>query len=155
MKLQTLKARDVMTPNPIVLKETDSLAHAWHLFREHRISGAPVVDEFGELAGVLSQTDLVREAYQEAFEKLPRGFYFGEYPGSENNYWPVAPDRLHNTTVEEAMTAEVISCSVNDPVSTIAQKMRSNKIHRIVISEHEKPCGIISAFDLIQILEQQ
>ena len=51
---------DVMTPNPISISDTASLAEAAGILDSRKITGLPVVDASGALVGVLSQTDLVR-----------------------------------------------------------------------------------------------
>jgi IMP dehydrogenase len=49
-----------MTPNPISIVDTASLAEAVAILDSRKITGLPVVDATGTLVGVLSQTDLVR-----------------------------------------------------------------------------------------------
>ena len=59
---ETRKVGDVMTPNPVSIAESASLAEAAALLGSKEISGLPVVDASGSLVGVLSQTDLIRGA---------------------------------------------------------------------------------------------
>jgi CBS domain-containing protein len=49
-----------MTPNPISILDSASLAEAVGVLESRKITGLPVVDAAGTLVGVLSQTDLVR-----------------------------------------------------------------------------------------------
>jgi CBS domain-containing protein len=49
-----------MTPHPISILETASLAEAAKILDVRKITGLPVVDPEGCVVGVLSQTDLVR-----------------------------------------------------------------------------------------------
>src|SRR5450759_5265794 len=51
---------EVMTPNLITIAVTASLAEAVGILDSNKITGLPVLDDSGELIGVLSQTDLVR-----------------------------------------------------------------------------------------------
>lgn len=58
--LSDMKAKDVMTANPICLNGDDSLEKAAMVMLENRISGIPVKDSAGHLIGLLSETDVLR-----------------------------------------------------------------------------------------------
>ena len=51
---------EVMVRDVIAVRPDTSLQTAAELMLEHSISGMPVVDEDGQLVGMLSKTDLVR-----------------------------------------------------------------------------------------------
>ena len=51
--------RDVMTPNPEVVRTFDRVRKAVKIFREQRYGALPVVNKQGELAGILSAHDLL------------------------------------------------------------------------------------------------
>ena len=57
MKASEVMARDVVTVRP----ET-TVKEIAELMAQRRISGIPVVDETGELVGILSETDLLHRA---------------------------------------------------------------------------------------------
>ena len=50
----------IMTPNPITIPETASVALAAKTMLQLKVSGLPVVDETGGLCGLLSESDLFR-----------------------------------------------------------------------------------------------
>jgi len=58
--LSEMKVKDVMTNNPITLRGDDTVEKAALVMLENRISGILVVDESGHLAGVLSETDVLK-----------------------------------------------------------------------------------------------
>jgi acetoin utilization protein AcuB len=51
--------RDVMTPNPEVVRTYDRIAKAVAIFRERRYGALPVLDKEGDLVGILSAQDLL------------------------------------------------------------------------------------------------
>ena len=59
--MQNLTAQDIMTENPVTVRERDNLETAFHLFARHHISSLPVVDDFAHLKikGILKKTDLI------------------------------------------------------------------------------------------------
>jgi len=57
--LSEMKVKEVMTPNPLCMKEEESLEKAAVVMLENRISGILVTDDTGHLAGLLSETDVM------------------------------------------------------------------------------------------------
>lgn len=58
-KLDTeINITDIMTPNPRVVKDTDTISVAANLLRERVFQAVPVVDETGVLIGILSIKDV-------------------------------------------------------------------------------------------------
>src|SRR5262245_16560746 len=57
--LQARTAVDLMTANPLSLREDATLTEAIAFLFDRNISGAPVIDEAGRPVGVLSQTDVL------------------------------------------------------------------------------------------------
>ncbi|MGM0601997.1 MAG: CBS domain-containing protein [Bacillota bacterium] len=51
--------KDFMTENLITVKEDDSIAEAASILKKHKISGMPVVNEEGHLAGIITVEDIV------------------------------------------------------------------------------------------------
>jgi acetoin utilization protein AcuB len=60
--LATLQKRvhQIMTRHPITLAPAATLADAVKLFREHRVSCIPIVDETGKPLGIVSWRDLIK-----------------------------------------------------------------------------------------------
>ena len=58
-QLSRMKVRDVMITDVIVVHPDDTIKEALALSEKHRIGTLPVVDENGNLVGILTSTDLV------------------------------------------------------------------------------------------------
>ncbi len=58
--LSEIKVKDIMTHNPITLRENDSVEKAAVIMLENRISGLPVVNDEGEVVGMITQTDIFK-----------------------------------------------------------------------------------------------
>jgi CBS domain-containing protein len=54
-----LKIGLVMSRNPITVRPDMRMVDAVDIFRQHRISGAPVVNEAGEMVGIISMEALI------------------------------------------------------------------------------------------------
>ncbi len=66
-KLSARKVNEVMTPTPVSVAPSASIAHACRLMEQHRIKRLPVVDN-GRLVGLITRADLVR-AFAQSSEK--------------------------------------------------------------------------------------
>jgi acetoin utilization protein AcuB len=58
--LSEMKVKDVMTGNPILLKQNDTLEKAALVMLRAKISGLLIVDDAGNLVGLLSESDVLR-----------------------------------------------------------------------------------------------
>lgn len=59
--LAKLAVKEIMTPNPIVVYTTDTVAKAASLMLENKVSGLPVVDPVGgDLLGIITESDIFR-----------------------------------------------------------------------------------------------
>ena len=43
--IDKVKIKDIMTPNPVTIRQNDTVAHAAKIMYEQKISGVPVVDQ--------------------------------------------------------------------------------------------------------------
>ena len=58
--LAEIKAKDIMTPKPVTIKPTDTVEKAAMIMLDRKIGGLPVVDEKGELVGIISDQDVFK-----------------------------------------------------------------------------------------------
>lgn len=151
---KVLRASDVMQPEVIMVSEADSLFKAWERFVSFKISGAPVVNDSGDLVGVISQTDLIRAVFIESLDSFPHNSYYVAAPFWEPEAVEGIEERLAALYVRDFMTRGVVSAEPNDEVSTLAVTMRSQHVHRVIITEGNKPVGIVTALDLLRVLER-
>jgi CBS domain-containing protein len=145
-------ARDIMNTDVISVPATMDLRDLGKLFLEKGITGAPVVDEQGHLAGVISQTDLVyynltrsdelvfdSHFYQSARVEgrhIPSGFQFEDF---------------NTGCVADVMTPVVHSVTERATVESVARLMTRNRIHRVIVRRGHGVAGIISALDILKV----
>jgi acetoin utilization protein AcuB len=58
--ISEIKIGDIMTKDPITIPLDYTIDEAAQILLEHKLSGAPVVDDEGQVAGVITQTDIFR-----------------------------------------------------------------------------------------------
>jgi acetoin utilization protein AcuB len=58
--LSRLKIEKLMTRNPVTVSPGDTIGHAAELMLAHKISGLPVLDEAGQIVGIITESDIFR-----------------------------------------------------------------------------------------------
>lgn len=153
-----MKARDLMQRDVVTIDAAASLLDAHRLFVEEEISGAPVVDEDGHVVGVVSARDLLRAVEEERDTALVQTNYFRDSEEFSGPDWQGSPedfqDRLASRTVAEAMSPGVISVAPDASVAEVARTLREHRVHRVLVVTDEALVGLLSAFDLIALLEK-
>ncbi|MDP9378906.1 MAG: CBS domain-containing protein [Chloroflexota bacterium] len=67
-----MQARDIMTPNVITVSPTDTVQRLAQVLTEAGISGAPVVDDSGEIVGIVSEADVISKRGSRVEEVMHR-----------------------------------------------------------------------------------
>jgi acetoin utilization protein AcuB len=67
--VKNIKAKDIMTPNPITIEASAPIDRAARIFLDRKIDCLPVKDAKGRLAGILTSTDILK-AFLELRELL-------------------------------------------------------------------------------------
>lgn len=150
------RARDVMQTPVVRVSADDPLDGVEQLFSDEQIHGAPVVDERGEVIGVISTSDLLRAASDEREAARPSLGYFRDGERwSNTSYGDPQPGSLTNQRVADAMTLDIVAVDPETPVADVAGGLRTNRIHRVLVMDGNDLLGIISSFDLIALLEKR
>lgn len=154
----TLCARDLMQTHLITVSPETPLLDVHRLFVEEEINGAPVVSEDGMVLGVISSLDLLRAVEEEHDASASMPVYFRENLEYSGPDWSRMPedfqDRLAELSVADAMTEEVVSVTPETSVPEVARTMRSQRIHRVLVTQGGQLVGLLSSFDLISLLEK-
>src|SRR5262245_1637572 len=145
-------AKDIMHSNVLTVTDTMDLREAAKIFVEERISGAPVVDELGNLLGVISQSDLVE--YELATEReltVEAPFYRRPYDESLHPGRGFQIEKLPADTIKDVMTPSLITVMEDTPIREVAARMAECGIHRlIVVDEDQQIRGIVTSLDVIR-----
>ncbi len=144
--------KDIMTTDVITVATGDSVELCAKLMQENNISGLPVLDEAGRVAGIVTEGDLIRRASRikaPGYLEILGGLI---YLGSPKKF----VDELQRAMSLEAgqmMSKNVISVKPDDSVEKAATLMVEKNISRLpVIDESSKLVGILSRRDIMYCL---
>jgi CBS domain-containing protein len=140
-----MKVRDVMTREVVSVPPHMRLKDLAQLLVERRISGAPVVDESGEVVGVVSEADLVaKQVGRPLGQRTPLDWIFGERPSA----WELRQRAA--TTVGQAMTAPVITVDADRPLREAAALMVDRGVNRLPVTDAGQLVGMVTRADLVR-----
>ncbi len=152
--MSKLRVRDVMTTQVITLNGNDSIREATVRFAIDGVSGAPVVNDDGELIGILSETDILKlmTQHQEKLHLANPSLYLLALPFDGKIDDPElreACQAISATKVRDVMTTLVLSTTPDDKIADVIQRMVDLKINRVPVLEKGKLVGIVSRGDII------
>lgn len=147
-----LRAKDIMTPEPVCVEPSATIRELARIFEENEISGAPVVDAQGKVVGVVSKSDLIRRVSEGTLD-VPPAYLFEvlyEQGGSENEGM-VIPEPL--VCVQDFMTEDPIVVSPDEPLRGVAKRMHAAHVHRVVVVDRDGfPVGMVTSMDMVGAL---
>jgi CBS domain-containing protein len=147
--------RDVMTRLVHTAGAHWTLEELKTFLLEHGISGAPVVDSAGRLAGVVSTTDLVRASSAALGTDQSPGGYFAtslDRPLSAAELGSLQIEGEGEQRVRDVMTPVVFQTESDTPLDEVADIMIQGHIHRVIVTKDGAVTGIVSALDLVRAL---
>ena len=122
-------ADQIMTPNVIAVRARDEVAHAWRTLTSHMIHQTPVLDDSGQLVGVVSERNLLT-----AFN----------VDGGE-----IRDVRLKR--VGDVMTTPVVAASPVTDIRRIARVMLDRDVDGVpIVSEASVLLGFVSRSDILR-----
>ncbi|MBW2268702.1 MAG: CBS domain-containing protein [Deltaproteobacteria bacterium] len=158
----TTTARDIMQTSILSLAPTTPLAAVQRMFFEEEIHGAPVVDETGVVLGIVTSMDLVRSGAEQNDDQQSRPAAV-EYLAEMLEFSPAdSPDvtsrndgYFGDLVAADVMTENPVSVDIAETVPKIAQALTQNRIHRVLIVDGDRLCGIVSSSDLVELLAKE
>jgi CBS domain-containing protein len=117
-------ARDIMTHKVYTTRPETSVQEVAQLLSSQRISGTPVVDDKGQIVGIVTEADIIGKVDREG---------------------------LH---VADIMCRELITVDEETAVSEIASLLTERRIKRVPVVHNGKLVGIVSRADIVNAVAQ-
>jgi len=114
------KGTDVAT-----MESTADVASAVRLLAAHNIGALVVIDSNHQVAGIISERDIIRELADRGVETLQRA-------------------------VSEVMTRKLVTCTRVDTIGSVMELMTAGRFRHLPVVEHGQLVGIISIGDVVK-----
>lgn len=128
--LHSLNVGDYMTRSIVSFSPEQDVIAAAKFLSERGFSGAPVVDDTGNLAGILSDTDCIRAMIKFGFDPDWRGL------------------------VSEFMSPDVSTVDIDDSILEVAQRFTEKRFRRYPVMEDNRVVGVVSRIDVLRALDR-
>ena len=126
--LTKARVRDYMAQHLVTLRPDDEVLRAINTLIEHKIAGAPVIDEDRNLVGLLTEKDCM--------QVVVNATYHSEYAG----------------LVADFMSTEVEVIDAEDTIINAARRFLNKRYHRYPVMHDNRLVGQISRSDVIRAL---
>jgi len=143
-----MRASDVMTSNVISVTPEMTVREVARIFVDNGISGAPVLDHDGHVAGMISEGDLFRRA-EIGTDERTRTSWLDFWSASEE-----ARDyiKTHALKVRDVMTTDVVTVQPETQLGEVAGILETRRIKRVPVTDAGRLVGIVSRANLVQAL---
>lgn len=156
--LDDCKVGDLMTRTLLVANADWRVSELAEFLVGNGISGAPVVDERERVVGVVSVTDVARHASMAEDEPgLRHHQYYTDaldFTLDDDLYVEYDEDDDEVATVRDIMTPSVFDVDIHASVRQASNAMVKNRIHRVMVSDRGRVVGIVSALDVLALLNR-
>jgi CBS domain-containing protein len=129
MNLKSCVVKDYLARTVVTFKPDTPVLDAVHTLVKNRIAGAPVVDDEGNLVGMLSELDCMKVALQAG--------YYGDYGGPVSDY----------------MSEGVKTVNIEMSIVDLAQVFIDEGFRRFPVTDNNRLVGQISRRDVLRALE--
>lgn len=146
-----LKVRDIMTTDVVAVKKGTSIRELAEIFTSRRIGSVPVVDDDGNLIGIVTESDLIEQDKSLHIPTVISIFDWVIYLESEKKFEKEL-QKITGQTVGDIFTETVDTVTPETTVAEVADIMSSRKIHTLPVVEGTKLVGIVSRIDLIRTM---
>lgn len=116
----TTKGRDIITAKP-----TDTMRDVCLVMETHGIGAVVIVDDAGQLTGIVSERDFVRAMARQGAAILDK-------------------------PVSAYMTSDVVTCALDDKVAEIMGRMTDGKFRHMPVIDGGQMIGMISIGDVVK-----
>jgi CBS domain-containing protein len=143
---------EVMTSPPLTVKPETPLKEAIKIIVENKISGLPVIDNNGQLVGILSESDLMWQ--ETGIEPPPYIMILDSLIYLENpSRYEKEIHKALGQTVGEVMSDQPISIKPDQSLKEAAHILHEKKIRRLpVLDDSGKVIGILTQGDIIRTM---
>jgi CBS-domain-containing membrane protein len=156
LSLAAETAAELMSLNPVSIREDATLREAVALLHDRHFGAAPVIDEAGRAVGVISRADVLTHDRETVAYARPTPEYdprdltlsTGEHLPDEFQV-----ELVDGTTVREIMTPAVFGVRPTTPAAEVVEQMLTLDVHRLfVVDDSGVLVGVVTSMDVLRHL---
>ena len=146
-----LKVKEIMTKDVVTVTRETTVLELARIFADKHISSLPVIDAAGNLAGIVTETDLVEQDKNLHIPTVISIFDWVIYLESDKKFEKELK-KMTGKKVGDIFSADVATVSPDDAVAKVADIMSSRRVNALPVVEAGKVVGIVARIDLIRAM---
>lgn len=145
-----MEAQEIMARPVVTVRRDTPLADAARLLLDNQFGCLPVVEDSGQLCGILTNSDFAAKERGVPFSTLLLPQVFNDWlpPAGVEQVYKAA----RATAVGEVMTENPVTVAEDAPVTEVIRRMLYRRVHHIPVVRDGMPVGIISRHDLLRMM---
>ncbi|MEE9602833.1 MAG: CBS domain-containing protein [Thermoguttaceae bacterium] len=124
------RAEDFMTKDVVVAHPEMEAYDAILLLLKHKISGMPVVDDRGEVVGIISERDCLKTLVNAQYHELPTAF------------------------VKDLMSTEPRTITPHTEIMEVAEVFLESGFRRLPVLDEGRMVGLVSRRDVLRVIKE-
>jgi CBS-domain-containing membrane protein len=149
-----LTAKDIMTKDVVTVKPETSIEELASLLVKHQISGVPVLDEKGELYGIVTENDLISQNKRLHIPTVVSFLDAAIYLESSKKF-EAEVKRITATKAGDICSRKVLTVTEDTTLVDIATIMDEKKTHLLPVVKNGKMVGIVGKRDVVKAVARQ
>lgn len=143
-----MKIKEVMITKIISIKPDDNVYEALNLLFKMHISGLPVIDNKGKLAGMFTEKEIISGILPSYIENIGKFVYEDNSKAVKQKVFA-----LKNLKVMDIMRKEVVTIDQDSTLCEAAHIFLTQKARRIIVLDKAKNLvGIVAREDVLKAL---
>ncbi len=144
-------ATDIMTHEVISVTLETTVKELATLLTANNISGVPVVNDSGDVIGVVTESDLIdqnKKVHIPTVVSILDSFLFLE----STDKMEQEIRKIAGSTVADIYTADIVTVDELTPIDELATLMSERNIHTLPVLKNGKLTGIVGKRDIIKTI---
>ncbi|NIA08882.1 MAG: CBS domain-containing protein [Nitrospiraceae bacterium] len=143
------KVKEIMTAPPITVSPETSVRDLAKLLTEHHINGVPVLDNTGNLTGIVTEADLIDQG---KMLHIPTVLYFLDSVIFLENPKKMGKElkKMAGTKVKDICTRDVVTVEEDTPLDKVATLIAERHVNTLPVMREGQIVGVVGRGDLVR-----
>ena len=142
-----MRAKDVMRSEVKCVSETTTLRELSGAFRHHGVTTLSVVNDTGELVGVVTETELLK-AMLPGYGELQDSLHYMQ----DFEYLEDRADEVENVPVRDIMLSGAISVNEDTPLMRVISLFLLKACSHIPVVQDRRIVGVVTRTDIAELV---
>ena len=142
-------ARDLMSSPVVTVHPDATVGSAARIMLDNDVSAVPVVDDGGNLVGMLTHTDF---GLHPRYRPLAQNVYSMMGATAAPRHIEDVSRRVGDKAVRDVMERHVFTVGADDSIAHMTELMLRQSIHRLPVTDGSKLVGIVTRHDFLKLI---